>query len=123
MAHILVIDDEADIRTILEALLTREGHTVDSTDNGEAGLRLADQNRYDLVISDVLMPGMDGLEVVTRIRQKFPDMRIIVMTGGTAKIDKGMLLSMTQALKAFKVVTKPISFKELKDAVNEILAG
>jgi DNA-binding response OmpR family regulator len=122
MAHILVIDDEADIRFMLTEFLTHEGHTVDTAENGKAGVRLAGQHHYDLIITDIIMPEMDGIEVLSSIKQNFPDMRIIVMTGGTLKMEKGFLLSMARAMKAQKVIAKPLNFKELQAAVNEILA-
>ena len=120
MAHILLIDDDEDIRFILETFLTGAGHTIDSAENGKAGLQLVGQNHYDLVITDIIMPEMDGLEVVTAITQKFPDIRIIVMTGGTMKVDKGFLLSMA---KAHKVIDKPVNLNKLQAAVIETLAG
>jgi CheY-like chemotaxis protein len=123
MAHILIIDDDADIRFILNTFCTSAGHTIDSAENGKTGLQLAGQNHYDLVITDIIMPEMDGIEVLTEIKQKFPEIRIIVMTGGTPKLEKEYLLSMAQAMKAHKVIAKPLNFKELQAAMNEILAG
>ena len=123
MAHILLIDDDEDIRFILETFLTGAGHTIDSAESGKAGLRLAGQNHYDLVITDIIMPEMDGLEFLAAIRQQSPDIGIIVITGGTVKMEKGLLISMAQAMKAHKTIAKPLNFKELQAAVNEILAG
>ncbi len=123
MAHILVIDDEADIRFILGTFFISEGHAIDTAENGKAGLRLAELNRYDLVITDVIMPEMDGLEVITAIKRKFPNIRIIAMTGGTAKIDKDLLLSTAHIMRADKVIAKPLDLKALKAAVNEVLAN
>lgn len=123
MAHILVIDDEADICCILTEFLTLEGHTIDTAENGKAGLRLAEQNQYDLIITDIVMPEMDGLEFLTAIKEKFPEIGIIVMSGGTLKMENGLLLSMNRDMKAYKAIAKPISFKELKAAVNMVLEG
>ena len=123
MTHILVIDDDEDIHFILKEFFTHEGHQVDSAGDGKAGLRLAELNRYDLVITDVIMPEMDGLEVITAIKRKFPNIRIIAMTGGTAKIDKDLLLSTANLMRADKVVAKPLDLKVLKAAVNEVLAN
>ncbi len=123
MAHILVIDDEADICCILTEFLTLEGHTIDTAENGKAGLRLAEQKQYDLIITDIVMPEMDGLEFITAIKEKFPEIGIIVMSGGTVKMENGLLLSMAQDMKAYKAIAKPISFKELKAAVNMVLEG
>jgi DNA-binding response OmpR family regulator len=121
MAHILIIDDEPDICFILQTYLTSEGHTVETAGDGKAGLRLAGLHHYDLVITDIVMPEMDGLEVITGIKRTFPDIRIIVMTGGTDKVDKALLLSTAKAMKADRVVAKPLDLKTLKAAVNEVL--
>jgi len=123
MAHILVIDDEVDIRFILETFLTGDGHQVDTAEDGVAGLKLTDLHHYDLIITDVIMPNKDGLEVITEIRRKSPESRIIVMTGGTAKVDKALLMSTAKAMRAHKVVAKPIDLKELRANVNEVLAS
>lgn len=123
MAHLLVIDDEADIRFILTDFLEHDGHTVDTAENGKVGVLLAEQNHYDLVITDMLMPVMDGIEVLTAIKTKSPATRIIVLTGGSARIDKFNLLNIANAMRANKVVAKPLDFGVLKAAVNEVLAG
>ncbi len=123
MAHILIIDDEADIHFILKEFFTHEGHQVDTAGNGKTGLRMVELNHYDLVITDVIMPEMDGLEVITAIKRKFPDIQIIAMTGGTAKIDKDLLLSTANLMRADRVVAKPLDLKILKAVVNEVLAS
>ncbi len=123
MAHILVIDDDADIHFILKEFFTHEGHLVDSAGDGKAGLRLVELNRYDLVITDVIMPEMNGLEVITAIKRNFPDIRIVALTGGTAKIGKDLLLSTANLMRADRVIAKPLDLKTLKAAVNEVLAN
>ena len=123
MAHILVIDDEADIRFILETFFNKEGHTVNTAGDGKAGMRQVGLKDYDLIITDVVMPEMDGLEVLTAIKQNFTGIRVIVMSGGTDRIDKNLLLSTAKAMRAFSVIDKPLNLKKLKAAVNEVLAG
>ena len=123
MAHILVIDDEADIRTILERFFKKVGHTVDTAGDGKAAMRLLKLNRYDLVTTDVMMPEMDGLEVISAIRREFSDIRIIAMTGGAAYVDRTLMLSTAKAMRADKVIAKPLDIKVLKVAVDELLAN
>jgi len=122
MAHILIIDDEADIRFILKTFFTTDGHQVDTAEDGKAGMKLADIHSYDLIITDVIMPNMDGLEVITEIKRKSPESRVIVMTGGTVKVDRELLLSTAKAMRAHRVVAKPLDLKELRTIVNELLA-
>ena len=122
MAHILVIDDEADIRFILKTFFTGDGHLVDTAEDGKAGMKLVELNKFDLIITDVIMPNMDGLEVITEIKRKSPESRVIVMTGGTVKVDRELLLSTAKAMRAHRVVAKPLDLKELRTIVNELLA-
>ena len=121
MSHILVIDDAPHIRTVLTEYLLLEGHTVDSAGNGNEGLRLFGLNHYDLVITDVVMPEKDGLEVLTALKQKVSAVRIIVMSGGAARLDPQLLLTTAQAMGADRVIPKPIDFWKLQIAVKEVL--
>jgi CheY-like chemotaxis protein len=123
MAHLLVIDDDTDIRFILKTFFTGDGHTVDTAENGKVGMELAEHNHYDLIITDMLMPEMDGIEVIAAIKTKSPATRIIALTGGSAMLEKSLLLSTAQAMRADKVVAKPLDIKVLKAAVNEVLAS
>ena len=121
MSHILVIDDAPHIRTVLTEYLLLEGHTVDSAGNGNEGLRLFGLNHYDLVITDVVMPEKDGLEVLTALKQKVSAVRIIVMSGGAARLDPQLLLTTAQAMGADRVIPKPLDFWKLQIAVKEVL--
>ncbi len=121
MAHILVIDDDSDILYILTELLTGEHHTVAVASDGKAGIALVVGQKFDLVITDMVMPEMDGIEVISAIRERAPEVRIIVLTGGTSKLNKEYLMAMGKAMHANKVIAKPINFKELKEAVHDVL--
>ena len=80
-AHrILIIDDEAGIRESLEALLGLEGYAVDTAPDGEAGLNTLGQRSYDLVLLDLALPGMNGIEVLGQIRERYPDLPVIMIT-------------------------------------------
>jgi CheY-like chemotaxis protein len=80
--HILVIDDEPAIRALLRAILTGAGHEVFEAENGAAALRLLERQPAELAICDMLMPGLDGLETIRLLRQAFPALRIVAMSGG-----------------------------------------
>lgn len=122
MAHILVIDDQLHIRSILKEFFKIDNHEVDLAENGKVGLRLAEHNVYDLVITDVVMPERDGLEVITGLKKLFPHVRIIVMSGGAARLDIKNLLRTAKALGADRVLTKPLDFIDLQTVVRELLA-
>lgn len=79
--HILVADDEAPIRLTMCDLLEREGYTVMTAENGEAALALVFERPFDLLLLDLKMPGLSGIEVAQRARARLPDAEIIILTG------------------------------------------
>jgi DNA-binding response OmpR family regulator len=80
-AAILLVDDEASIRLTLGALLERAGYRVSTAEGGEAAIALLDRHAFDVMVVDLKMPGMDGMQVVAGARQRQPDIAIIVLTG------------------------------------------
>lgn len=122
MARILVIDDNSDIHYMLGEFLTDDGHTADFAEDGKVGLARASENHYDLIITDILMPKMDGIEVITEIRKSVPDINIIAMTGGSAKIDKNLLVGITRAMGVNAIIKKPLDMIELLSTINRLLA-
>ena len=80
-ARILLVDDESTIRLTLGALLERTGYDVTSAESGEQAEHLLEQERFDLLLTDLKMPGLDGMQVVAAARQCQPDVAIIVLTG------------------------------------------
>lgn len=121
MAHILVIDDEVQHKELLAEFLSRDEHLVDSAENGKVALTLAENNVYDLVITDLLMPERDGFEVIIRLKQISPKTRIIAMTGGAPKIDVPNLLRTARLLGVDKALAKPLDFVNFKTVVKEVL--
>src|ERR1700687_3229403 len=81
MASILVIDDDRAVLTTIRILLERDAHAVAAVDNSRAGLRLLETQKFDLLIVDIFMPGMDGFETMGLVRQSRPEMPIIVISG------------------------------------------
>ena len=79
-AGILVIDDEASIRESLEVLLSLEGYTASMATDGEEGLRMLEANSYDLVLLDLALPGQSGLEILPQIKERQPDLPVIMIT-------------------------------------------
>jgi DNA-binding response OmpR family regulator len=79
--HILLVDDEASIRLTLGALLERSGYDVTSADGGEQAIRLLEQHEFALLLTDLKMPGIGGMQVVAAARQRLPDIAVIVLTG------------------------------------------
>jgi len=121
MAKILVIDDEPQIRNILKEFLQREGYEVDIAENGKVGLKMAGVKFYDLVITDVVMPEQDGYEVIMDLVRRSPRCRIIVMSGGAAKLDTQDLLTTAKLMGADRALAKPLDFINLTTVVKEVL--
>lgn len=111
MAVILVVDDEEPIQELLRFNLEKEGYTVLTAYDGPDALKTIEEKRPDLVVLDVMLPGMDGLEVCSQLRQnpKFRDLPVIMLTAKVEEIDKILGLE----LGADDYLTKPFSPREL----------
>jgi CheY-like chemotaxis protein len=122
MADILVIDDMAGVRRAIASSLKRAGHTVTEVSDGAVGLRLAGEHRFDLIITDIVMPGVDGTEVIRALAAVADRPPIIVMSGGGAHVtsDSALLLAKQTADAS---LTKPFGSEELIEAVDRLLAS
>src|SRR5690349_14063132 len=81
MARILVIDDDAAVRSVVTVLLSNKGHRVETASNGRHGLKALSDGDFDLLIVDIFMPEMDGLETIRLLRGQRSDLPVIVMSG------------------------------------------
>ena len=115
-ARVLVIDDERHMRGLLCELLTVWGCEADAASSGREGLARFAAGRYDLVLTDLVMPGLTGLEVVEMVRHASPDVRVIVFTGASADLQHhGRRLG-------FTLLRKPLEIRSLETAVKQALA-
>ena len=114
---ILVVDDEQGLCAGLQEALQREGHQVDAATDPQAALKLATENFYHLVISDIKMPGLSGLELLTRVRERHHDTLFILMTA------YGTVESAVAAMKqgAYDYLPKPIDMKRLRALVQKAM--
>ena len=102
MANILIIDDETPVRSLLRAVLERESHHVFEAPNGRAGLELYRERSFDLIITDLTMPEMDGLELISELTRGFLSVKVIAMTGGSEseiRLDTAKLLGARSTLQ------------------------
>jgi len=120
MAKILVLDDEAPILLMLKKMLERAGHEVEIALNGSDGMELFKKNKPDLLITDIIMPHKDGLEVVLELRKKYPELKIIAISGG-GRISPDGYLPGAKLLGANMVFQKPLNQKEFVNAVAQLL--
>jgi two-component system alkaline phosphatase synthesis response regulator PhoP len=122
MAKILVIDDEPSIVNLITAYLKAEGYEIHTATDGPAGLKAARAFKPDLIILDIMLPGMDGIELLARLRRE-SEVYVILLTAKTEETDKVVGLS----VGADDYVTKPFSPRELtarvKAALRRLQAG
>jgi len=118
MAKILLVDDDPAILKIFQLLLSTEGHDVLTTGNGEEAVRIVQQERIDLLVSDVRMSPMDGFEVLRLAREARPDLRVLMVSayGSEASVERASRMG------AFGFIVKPPDPRELVTSVNEALA-
>lgn len=119
MARILVIDDDTNIRRVLSRFLQQRGHTVVEAPDGKTALRSFMEEPADLVLSDIYMPEMDGIELLLRLRETFPDARLAAMSGGGA-IAARHVLDAAKALGAIAILEKPFDLEAVLDLVAEL---
>lgn len=120
MARILIIDDELAIRRMLHAALERAGHEVIEVSSGAEGLRAYRDGGVDLVITDILMPDMEGLECILELRRSNPAVRIIAMSGGSERMDMDVL-HVARRFGALRSFSKPFPLDEMLAAVTTAL--
>lgn len=121
MARILVIDDEAQVRNVLRQMLEKAGHEVVEAPEGAAGLQVHREHLADLIITDILMPGKEGIETILALRKSVPKVKIIAISGG-GRMNKVDLLSVAQEFGAARTLAKPFTRQELLAVVQEVLA-
>jgi|NGEPerStandDraft_6_1074524.scaffolds.fasta_scaffold02608_2 CheY-like chemotaxis protein len=121
MAKILVFDDEPSILLMIKKMLERAGHEVDMALNGREGMELLEKNKPDLVITDIIMPEKEGLETIMTLRKKYPEIKIIAISGGGRIGPEGYLPS-AKHLGADMVFQKPLVQKEFMEAVALLLS-
>ena len=114
---ILVVDDEDIVRTSCSRTLSPEGYEVRLAKNGVEGLKMASEERFDLVLTDLKMPDMDGIEVLRIIREKWPETAVIIVTGYQT-VDTAV-----KAIKlgAYDYIEKPFTPDALISAVAEAM--
>lgn len=108
--RILFVDDDTSLRTVVAIALSKDGHQVDTAESGEAGLAKFSENAYDLVIQDVRMPGMDGLELLSRLTAINPQVPVVVMTA----FSTWDVAVEAMRLGAFDYLKKPFDNAELR---------
>ena len=119
MAHILIAEDEDPTREFLTRALAHEGHQVTAVADGGEALEALQAATFDLLLTDIVMPQLDGIALALKVTKDFPDLRIVLMTGYTDEHARAHNLDTLVQ----KVVSKPFSMAEICSVVKTVLAA
>ena len=119
MAKILITEDEDSLRMFVARALRLDGHETHEAGDGAEGLEKLSEGAFDLLLSDIRMPVMDGIELVHQASAKFPDLKILLMTGYAEQRERADDL----AAKVIDVVQKPFALPDIRRAVASALAA
>ena len=117
VAKILIVDDEPDVCVLLSRWLTSEGYSCDTANNGQVAVQLLEQKEFDLVVSDIMMPGMSGIDLLTFVRSLFRDTAIVMVTA----VDDRKTAVLALDLGAYGYVIKPFDKNEILISVVNAL--
>ena len=118
MARILLAEDDPAVREFVRRALAHSGHDVTAVDDGLGAIEVLATERFDLLITDIVMPGMDGIALALKVSKDQPALPILMMTGYAAERQRAHNL---EAL-IHKVIAKPFTLRDICAAVNETLA-
>lgn len=120
MAKILLVDDDNGILKMGQMILQRAGHAVTTATNGNEALQRAAESQFDLVITDLIMPDKEGIEVIMALRKRMPGLKVIAMSGG-GRLNLDDNLAMARTLGAAHTLAKPFTGQELLTAIEAVL--
>jgi len=120
--RVLVIDDDPDVRVLIQCLLEAEGFDVRTAADGREGLDLQEGEPADVVVTDIFMPNLDGMETIHELRRKFPDTGIVVVSGGGSATSKIDYLEIARLLGATHTLQKPVQPDLLVDCRPRVRA-
>jgi two-component system cell cycle response regulator CpdR len=118
MARILLAEDDDSLRAFLVSSLSRAGHDVTGFGDGDAAWEALEHGSFDLLLTDIVMPGLDGIELARRGAEADPAMKIVFITGFAAVA----LSAQSQAPKDAKVLSKPFHLKDLVVEIERVIA-
>ena len=121
MPRILLVEDDPQVLAMLRDTLIAEGYEVVSAGNGREAIEAYREIRADLVVTDIIMPEVDGVEAIHSLRREFPDVKIIAISGGSPHIAGEYLLGTADALGAVKTFGKPVDIHELIATIKEYI--
>jgi DNA-binding response OmpR family regulator len=119
MKHFLVIDDDALVRESIQLMLNDSDYKVDLAEDGIQGIKLFKQNKYDVVITDIIMPNKEGFETISELKRINDNVKIIAISGGSRN-GIGAYLPIAENLGAKAILYKPFDESELIRTINAV---
>ncbi|MFP4458900.1 MAG: response regulator [Candidatus Zixiibacteriota bacterium] len=120
MHRILIVDDEKEIRLMLRNMLEKLGHEISTAPDGQKAIELFNQKPFDLLITDLVMPKKEGAREIFELKNQYPDIKIIAISGGS-RIKPEIYLETAKAFGADIVMKKPFFKRQILDAVAKLL--
>lgn len=120
MARVLIIEDETALRSLMRDALEEAGHEVTEASDGDLGMKRFKEERHDIVITDILMPKKEGLEVILEMTDLSPDIKIITISGGGIGLGDD-LLDISLEFGARHALRKPVKMQHLLEVVKDVL--
>jgi CheY-like chemotaxis protein len=120
MARVLVVDDQYLIRESMRSALEQAGHEVEEATDGEVALGVLGRTPVDLVVTDIVMPNLDGFGLIRRIRRRYPRIKLVVVSG-VVRMGEVSMLDAARKLGANETVAKPFTPRDLNEAVFRCL--
>jgi CheY-like chemotaxis protein len=120
VAAVLLVDDDILVRHVVRAFLERAGHRVTEAGNGAEALDVFDEDPPEVVVSDIMMPQMNGLEMMVEMRRRRPGVPLIAMSGGGQPNQTDCALLLARDLGAARTFRKPVDMTALLSAVDEL---
>jgi len=120
VSRILIIDDDSQVREVLRKMLERAGYGVMDAPDGNVGMKLHRKAPADLIVTDIVMPGKEGLSTIKELKQNSPEVKIIAISGG-GSIGPEEYLEMARRLGVNQTLSKPFGSRELLEAVRALL--
>ena len=117
---VLLIDDDPDFRSMLRRTLVRDGYAVQEAENGREGLKVLELSSVDVVVTDIIMPDMEGIELILQLRRTRPELPILAMSAG-GRIGPDSYLYLAERSGATRTIAKPFSIGPFLELVREVL--
>jgi len=121
MAKILVVDDEEPIRCLVKQILLKDGHDIMEAENGQVACDMFGDAEIDLIVTDLVMPEKNGIEMIMEIKRSQPKVKVIAISGGIGFSGQIDLLSVANLLGAKHIIKKPFGVDDVRHAVNDML--